>query len=212
MENWTKCILLKRLAALAILLISYDVAADEQKPLIEPDVRPVVLNESMIDSENFELGLYLSVMNIEDFEYATVKGLRFAYHLSESLMFEAHVGADEAGHSSIETLGGIEILSDDDREYQYYNVGIAYKLPGESYFGSSYAFNNNLYLSAAMGATEFAGESRLTGMFGVGYQLLMTDYLSLHFSAKEHLYEIDVIGPEKLSLNSEIGMGLSFFF
>ena len=166
----------------------------------------------MIDSENFELGLFAGVMNIEDFESAPVYGARLAFHLSESLMFESHVGMSEAGKSSIETLGAIEVLSSDDRDYFYYNFGIAYKLPGESYFGENYALNNNFYFSAAIGSTDFAGDDRLTGTVGVGYQLLLTDYMSVHLSAKEHFYEIDVVGAEKLSMNSELGMGLSFFF
>lgn len=187
-------------------------ATADQRPLIEPDVKPVVLDESMIDSENFEVGTFAGVINIEDFESAAIYGARLAFHLSENFMLESHMGISEAGQSSIETLGGANVLSSDDRDYFYYNFGVGLKLPGESYFGSNYAFNNNLYLSLAIGATDFAGESRLTGTVGVGYQLLLTDYMSVHVSAKEHFYEIDVVGAEKRSLNSELSAGLSFFF
>lgn len=212
MENRIKYILLKSITTFLVAFVSSAVLAEQQKPLIEPDVKPVVLEESMIDTENFELGLFAGVINIEDFESSAIYSARLAYHLSENLMFESHFGMSEAGQSSIETLGAIEVLTNEDRDYQYYNLGLAYKLPGESYFGDSYAFNNNLYFSAGIGATDFAGDTRLTGMLGMTYQLLLTDYLSISMFAKEHFYKIDVVGPEKLSVNSELGLGISLFF
>ncbi|KZY29081.1 MULTISPECIES: outer membrane beta-barrel domain-containing protein [unclassified Oleiphilus] len=218
MENWIKRVLLKKrkqciwLMVLTLSAVVGNACAEQHSPLIEPDVKPVVLDEAMIDSENFELGVFTGVMNIEDFESALVYGTRLAFHLSGNLMFETHIGMSEAGQSSFETLGAVEVLSSDDRDYLYYNFGVAFKLPGESYFGRDYAFNNNVYVSAAVGATDFAGETRLTGVVGLGYQLLLTDFVSLHFTAKEHFYEIDVVGPEKISFNSELGMGVSLFF
>lgn len=180
--------------------------------LIKPDVVPIVVDESLIDSENFELGGYVGVMNVEDFETAFIKGIKLGYHLSESFMFEVNVAQGEAGKTSFEKLGNVQLLSDDERDYSYYNFGFNFKLPGESYFGRNLAFNNNLYISLAMGTTDFAGDKRLTGMIGMGYQLLINDWLAAQVAVKEHVYKIDVIGPEKLSVNTELTTGISVFF
>jgi outer membrane beta-barrel protein len=197
------------LAALFSSVSAFVVAQD--KPLIEPDVRPQVVDESLIDSENFELGTFVGVINIEDFESSLVYGARLAYHLSEGLFFEANYGMAEAGETSFEKLGNVQLLSD--RDYSYYNFGLGYNiLPGEAFFAGKYAFNTNFYLVAGVGSTDFAGDSELTANFGAGYQILLNDWLSIHFSAREHLYRTEITGEEKLVFNSEFSTGLSVFF
>jgi outer membrane beta-barrel protein len=218
MENWTKRIFLGKrrivryLLSLCLVHIASGAAAEQVTPLIEPDVRPQAVDESLIDTENFELGLFTGMLSIEDFESSLLYGARLAYHLSESLMFEAHYGMAEAGETSFEKLGGVQVLSSDERDYSYYNFGIAYKLPGESYLSRHQTFNNNFYFSAGIGATEFADDTRLTTSFGVGYQLLLTDFLSVNITAKEHIFKIDLLGEEKVSFNTELSTGISFFF
>ena len=132
MENWTQRILLKKCASL-LLLSSVSLAANSQdKLLVETDVRPQVVDESVIDTENFEVGMFVGVMNIEDFESSALIGARIAYHLSDSLFFEANLGMTEGGDTSAEKLGGFDLLSD--RDYTYYNFGLGFNAPGQSFF------------------------------------------------------------------------------
>ncbi len=221
MENWTKRILLMPRAVAYVSLLMLGCISSVQameKPqsqigaLVEPDVKPIVVDESLIDTENFELGAFTGVMHIEDFESAFIMGGRLSYHLDERFAFEVNVGMTEAGETSFEKLGNVELLSDEERDYLYYSFGLNLKIPGESYYASSFALNNNFYLHLGMGTTDFAGDKRLTGIFGLGYQLLLNDFMSVHVSAKEHLYKIDVVGAEKMTYNSEYTLGLSFFF
>ncbi|HCL37109.1 MAG TPA: outer membrane beta-barrel domain-containing protein, partial [Marinobacter hydrocarbonoclasticus] len=40
----------------------------------------------------------------------------------------------------------------------------------------------------------------------------LTDSVSVHFGVRQHFYDIDVLGEEKTSVNTEVSTGLSVFF
>ncbi len=215
METRSQRIFLKPLMATLLVMFSIMpmLSMAQDRPLIEPDVEPVVIKEALIDSENFELGAFVGTLNIEDFESSLVYGARLVYHLSEDVFFEANYGVADAGETSAEQLGQVQILTNDERDYTFYNVNIAYNiLPGQAYFARRYSFNTNFYLIMGLGATEFADDNRLTINYGAGYQVLLNDALAWNVSARQHIYKIDLLGEEKNSFNTEFSTGLSFFF
>tara|TARA_R110002167_G_scaffold128190_7_gene310222 strand:- start:678 stop:1325 length:648 start_codon:yes stop_codon:yes gene_type:complete len=215
METRSQRIFLKPVLA-SLLVVSgalLNSALAQDRPLIEPDVEPVVINEALIDSENFEIGAFIGTISIEDFESSLVYGARLAYHLSEDIFFEANYGVADAGETSAEQLGQVQILTNDQRDYTYYNVNVAYNiLPGQAYVARRYAFNTNFYLIMGLGATEFADDKRLTINYGAGYQVLLNDVFAWHVSARQHMYEIDLLGDEKNAINTELSTGISLFF
>ena len=214
MENRTKHLFLKQLCVSASLFMAAAAAAQDDRPLIEPDVTPAPVTEALIDTENFEIGAFVGVLNIEDFESSLVYGGKLTYHLSESFFFEAGVGFAEGGETSFEKLAGnVEVLTDSERDYSYYNINLGYNvLPGEAFLTENYAFNTNFYLIAGAGATDFAGDTRFTLNAGAGYQVLLTDSVAVHIGVRQHYYRIDVLGAEKTSMNTEVSTGLSVFF
>jgi len=215
MENRIKHILLTVLPFAGLLLVPTAVSAQEDdRPLIEPDVRPQKVDEALIDTENFEIGAFAGIINIEDFESSFLWGGKLTYHLSETFFFEANVGFAEGGETSFEKLAGdVQVLSDEDRDYRYYNINIGMNvLPGEAFLTENYAFNTNFYLIGGAGATDFAGDTRFTVNVGAGYQVLLTDSVSIHLGVREHFYRIDVLGEEKTSMNTEVSGGLTVFF
>ena len=215
MENRIKHILLTVLPFVGLMVVTTAASAqDDDRPLIEPDVTPQKVDEALIDTENFEIGVFAGVINIEDFESSFLWGGKLTYHLSETFFFEANVGFAEGGETSFEKLAGdVQVLPDEDRDYRYYNINIGMNvLPGEAFLTENYAFNTNFYLIAGAGATEFAGDNRFTANVGAGYQVLLTDSVSIHLGVREHFYRIDVLGEEKTSLNTEVSGGLSVFF
>lgn len=219
METGIKRILLKSLL-LAVLMGSgatwaQDAAErSDDRPLIEPDIRPPKVDEALIDDENFEIGLYAGLISIEDFETSWVLGTRLAYHLNEYFFLEGNYALAEAGESSFEKLGGnVQLLPGDNRDYTYYNLSIGYKiLPGEAFVGSRYAFNTNFYLVAGTGSTEFADDSLLTFNVGAGYQVLLNDALAVNLTMRQHMYDSEILGEKKTSFNLEYGAGVSVFF
>ena len=215
METRSQRIFLK--PVLVTLLVASSVFSSlsqaQDRPLIEPDVEPIVIKEALIDSENFELGGFFGTINIEDFESSLIYGVRLAYHLSEDVFFEANYGFADAGETSAEQLGQVQILTDDERNYTFYNVNVAYNfLPGQAYVARSYAFNTNFYLIMGIGATNFADDNRLTINYGAGYQVLLNDVFAWHLSARQHMYKIDLLGEEKNAINTELSTGFSVFF
>ena len=188
--------------------------AEDPGQVIDPEVERRKIKEAQIDTEDFEIGAYAGILSVEDFESNVVYGVRLAYHVTEGFFVESTVGQSDAGLTSFERLsGGAPILSDDDRQFTYYNLNLGYNiLPGEVFFGEGRAYNTNLYLTAGLGATTFAGDDRFTVNFGAGYRFLLTDSIAIRLDVRDHLFDIDILGEDKTTHNMEGHLGLTVFF
>lgn len=222
MESRVCLFLLRSVAALALagllggcsLLKTAEPQFSETEPVISPDIERRTITEAAIESEDFEFGLYAGVMSIEDFGSNAVVGARGAYHITEDFFTEATLGTTRAGETSYETLsGGAQVLTDSQRDLVYYNISLGYNiLPGESFFGGTHAFNSAVYLVAGAGNTEFADDSHFTVNLGIGYRVLMTDAFALHFNFRDHMFDSDLLGSDKLTHNLEGTVGFTLFF
>jgi len=188
--------------------------AEAPGQVIDPDVERREIKEPKIDTENFEIGAFVGIMSVEDFESNIVYGVRLAYHVTEGFFVEGTFGQTDAGLTSFERLsGGAPILSDSDRTFTFYNLNLGYNiLPGEVFFGEGRAYNTNLYLIGGLGSTRFAGDDRFTVNFGVGYRFLLTDSIALHLDFRDHLFDIDLLGEDKTVHNLEGNLGVTVFF
>ena len=188
--------------------------AEDPGQVIDPVVERREIKEPKIDSEDFELGAFVGIMSVEDFESNVVYGARLAYHVTEGFFVEGSVGRTDAGLTSFERLsGGAPILSDSDRTYTYYNLNLGYNIfPGEVFLGEGRAYNTNLYLTGGLGSTRFAGDDRFTVNFGVGYRFLYTDSIAFHLDFRDHLFDIDLLGEDKTTHNLEGTLGVTVFF
>ena len=76
----------------------------ELEPLVvrEPERREVKVDD--IDSENFEIGAYGGILDIQDFGSNAVYGVRAAYHVTEDFFIEGLYGRSELGKTSFEKL------------------------------------------------------------------------------------------------------------
>jgi len=182
--------------------------------VIDPQVERREVREPAIDREDFEIGGFVGIMAIEDFGSNVSYGFRLAYHISEGFFVEGTVGQSEGGLTSFEVLsGGASLLTDDEREFTYYNLNLGYNiLPGEVFIGEGRAYNTNLYLIAGLGSTRFAGDDRFTVNVGAGYRFLLTDSVALHLDFRDHLFDIDLLGEEKTAHNLEGHLGITVFF
>jgi len=188
--------------------------AEAPGQVIDPEVERREIKEPKIDTENFEIGAFVGIMSVEDFESNIVYGVRLAYHVTEGFFVEGTFGQTDAGLTSFERLsGGAPILSDSDRTFTFYNLNLGYNiLPGEVFFGEGRAYNTNLYLIGGLGSTRFAGDDRFTVNFGVGYRFLLTDSIALHLDFRDHLFDIDLLGEDKTVHNLEGNLGVTVFF
>ncbi len=183
-------------------------------PIFDPDLDRRVIGEAKIDARDIEFGVHAGLLSIEDFGSDVMYGVSLGYHVTEDFFVESFVGMSEGGKTSFELLAGdVVLLTDDQREFRFYNVSLGYQLlPGESFIGGRRAFNSAMYAAAGVGATDFAGDRRLTWNIGVGYRLLFNDWLALRVDIRDYIFDIDVIGEDKITHNIAIAGGLTVFF
>jgi len=180
--------------------------------IITPDLERRTITEDKLDSEDWEIGIYTGFISIEDFGSDSVVGLRAAYHITEDFFIEGTFGTSEAGETSAELVGGgAPILTD--RDYNYYNVSIGWNvLPGEIFLGSNTAFNTAFYILFGVGNTQFNDDDRFTYTLGAGLRFYATDWLALHATVKDHLFDHDVFGEAVTVNNLEATLGVSMYF
>jgi outer membrane beta-barrel protein len=189
--------------------------ADQARPVVDPEVERRDVSRPKIDTEDFEVGAYVGFLSIEDFGSNTVYGATLAYHITEGLFAQATYGQSDAGKTSYENLSGgqAQLLTDDERKYEYYDLSIGYNLlPGEVFIGRNHAFNSALYVIAGAGNTSFAGDDYFTFTYGAGYRVLATDSIALRFDVRDHMFDIDITGEDKSTHNIEFNLGATWFF
>jgi len=217
MESRVCCIFLRTLAALCLLAIfpmTPSLAADQPEQVVRPEIERRDINEADIDTEDFEAGVFYGLMNVEDFGTNAVYGARLTYHVTEYVFVEGAYGQTDTDETSFERLsGGAQLLDDNDRELDYYNLSFGFNLfPGESFVASKWAFTSDFFVIAGVGSTSFAGEDEFTWNFGFGYKVLATDWLAFRVDARDHIFDIDLLGESQTNNNLEFTAGVSIFF
>lgn len=190
--------------------------AEEQvsKPIIQPDIERMDFEESRINSDNIEVIASLGILSIEDFGVNPVYGAKIAYRVSEGFFVDAELGFSTAGKSSVEVLlPGAPLLSEEERDYSYYLINLGYDIfPGETFVTDNTTYNTALYVVAGLGNTEFAGSDNFTFSWGVGYRLLASNSLAVYFDVRDHTFNMDLLGEQKLTNNIEISFGFGMYF
>jgi outer membrane beta-barrel protein len=189
-------------------------AAENADPVILPEVERREITPAAIDSEDFEVGPFVGILSIQDFESEIVYGLRGAWHITEDFFFEASYGVSEGDLTSYEKLsGGAPLFDDADRDYSYYNLAIGWNImPGEIFLWDNYALKSDLYLIGGAGSTDFLGDNWFTATIGVGYRVLLNDSFAWRLDVRDHLYDRDAFGADETTNNIEWSTGLTFFF
>jgi outer membrane beta-barrel protein len=187
---------------------------DESTNLIEPQIERVEFDESQIDSFDFELAVYGGVLAMEHFDTNAVVGLKFGYHVSEDFFVQASYGFSKVGETSFEKIsGGAPLLSDDERDVEYYLFSIGFNLlPGEAFLTDSTTLNTVLYISGGVGSTDFAGDDRSTIAFAVGYRTIVLDGFSVDVEMRDLIFDLDTFGEDDTTHNIELTLSLNLFF
>lgn len=185
----------------------------EVESVIQPEVERVEFDESKIDVGDIEIVPGFGLLSIEDFGVNAVLNVKINYHVSDELFMGFELGRSKAGKTSSEVIGGVPILSDDQRLLTYYLFNIGYNiLPGETYLTDAVTYNNALYVTLGMGSVDFAGDTRLAITLGFGYRLMLFNYSSVYLEMRDHTFNTDVFGKSVLTNNFETNIGYSFYF
>ena len=182
--------------------------------VIEPQVERRQIKVPRIRSSNVEMGLFYGALSIEDFGTNADYGVTLAYHVTEDFFLQGEAGRSRGGRTSFETLSGnIQLLTEAERRFTYYDLSLGYNfLPGEAFLGRGVAMTSAFYLLGGFGATDFAGDTKFTVNFGGGYRVVPTDWLALHVTVQDHVFQTSLLGVTKLTNNLEARMGATVFF
>jgi len=214
---------MKLLLSLIFLSLSYTsqaIAAEAKRELqtqseqvIKPEIERRTIKIPNIDTENFEVGIFMGQYNMEDFGANTITGFRLTYHITERAFIEGTFGTTEVSDTTFRQIlpGGLFPNENETLEYNYVIVG--YNLfPGEFFPFEGVAWSSAFYLVAGAGNTSFVTKDHSTTILGGGFRILPKDWLAIHMDARRHSFESDVTGTTKVIHNLEITAGLSIYF
>lgn len=213
MENWNKRLLL----GAAACIFAGSCLADEQPEqvqVINPEIDRREITTNAIDTEDFEIGAYVGILSIQDFDSEVVYGVRAAWHVTEDFFLEANYGVSEGDLTSFEKLsGGVPLFGDSDRDYSFYDLNLGWNaLPGEVFLFGKRALKSDLYFVAGVGSTEFLGDSWFTVTVGAGYRLILNDWITWRIDVRDHIFDRDTFGTDDTTNNIELSTGITFFF
>lgn len=190
-----------------------DMNKPKDEPIIEPEKRSTPVKAAQIDTEKFELGAALGVLNVEDFNSNPVLGLSFTYHINKRYIAQLHYGVSDVDKATFEELAGSDFLSDGDREFSYIELTGGYKLlEGRSLLSSRTKLNSSIYAIAGLGQAEFADNSSTSFVLGASYRTVITDWMTLNVDIRDHIMSRDFIGDSKTTHNTEFVVGLNALF
>jgi len=181
--------------------------------VIEPQVERRTIKVPKIRPSNVEIGAYYGEISIQDFGAHPVAGLRLDYHISEDFFAEAAYGRAKGSLTSFESLSNVQLLSDAERRFTYYNLSLGYNLlPGEVFIGRNLAMTSSFYMIRGIGSVKFAGDQNFTVNFGAGFRVLPTDWLAVQIDVQDLVFRSDVTGVEQLKNNLQATIGAAVFF
>lgn len=209
---------------LKILIISVFVVAslpskaEEQnttvatEQVIKPELDRRDIKVPRIDAEDFELGIFVGILSIEDFGSSTVLGGRLAYHVTEDFFVEASYGQSTVSDTNFRQFG-LTPFPQEDEDLVYYNASLGINLfPGEVFLGEKWAVGSAFYIRLGAGNVSFIGEDTSSFNFGFGLRLLTTDWLAFHINMEDLIYESDILGENSITHNFQLLTGVTVFF
>ncbi len=177
-----------------------------------PNIERKIVELPKLDRRDLTLGIWSGLISIEDFGVNSISGARIAYQVSESVFFETRYAQSKASETSFETISDIQLLTDDDRQLKFYDLGLGYRINGQSFVSRHRSLSSNFYVVGSMGNTQFAGSDEVTLTMGAGFNLLINDWLMLTLEGRDHWWDSEVLGAAKTTHNLVGSLGVSTFF
>lgn len=186
----------------------------ELESVIQPEIERTAFIESEIKTTDLEIIANIGVISIEDFGTSPVLVLKLNYHLSDDFFIGVEWARADGEETSFEILsGGAPLLSDDEREMTTYLLTLGYNaLPGEAFVTDNLTYNTSFYVIGGLGNTVFGGDDHFTVSVGAGYRILVNDFLSIYTSFRNNIFNVDILGKNKITHNLQFTVGTGFYF
>ena len=200
-------------AALAADAKPADAKAQQDDQVIVPQVERRDLGLPHYPSNDFEFGLYLGGMNVQNFGTSATAGARLGYHLTEDWFVEATYGQVKISDEAFRRILPGGVLNRVYERLQTYDLSVGYNvIQGEAFFGTKTAKLYDAYVTGGIGNTVFDGQRMQTWVYGFGSELFFNDRFAVRVDARNHLYHLDLLGERKLNQSYELTAGVSVLF
>jgi outer membrane beta-barrel protein len=208
----------RRLLAAALLAASGSAAQAQttarQEPVVVPQVDRRDVNPPRFPSNDFEVGVFAGIYQMESFGSNAVSGLRLGYHVTEDVFVEAAYGRTKVSDETFRQIfpnGGV--FPSPSQTLTYYNLSAGYNvLPGEVFFGRNVAKASAFYVVLGAGSTTFVDQKKQTLNVGFGTRLLFNDHVAVQADVRNHVFSFDLLGRKQSAKNLEATLGLTVFF
>ncbi len=204
------------ICVLPILMLVPVLAAaqtDDEDGPIEPEVERTEFVDAAIGSHDLIVSTYVGSMLVEDFDANISAGFELAFQVTERFFVQYLAGSSSVGETSFEVLSANPILSDSERDVEYYLINGGFNvLPGESFVTSGTTLNTVFYVTAGVGSTTFGGDDRATRAIAFGNRIKFNDWLGMSVELRQLQLETDLFGEVKTSTNMEAAVAFSMFF
>ena len=199
---------------LTLGMTSYSFAENDKKhvKIIEPTKPVTNVQAAAIDTEHFELGAYVGLLSVEDFNSNLVTGISFTYHINKKFITQINYGLSTTESAAFEETAAGPFLNNKDRDFEYVNILGGYNLlNGRSFLGKNHKFNSAIYLLAGAAKVNFAREKNTGLVLGVSYRAVITDWLTLNLDLRDTRITRKFL-TEKTTDNTEMLVGINMLF
>lgn len=208
--------------SLSLLAQAHAAKLEEQEEVFNPDIARAGVLVPAIDDEMFEIGAYAGSMKlVSDSDNSITYGGRLSYHFNPRYFVEGTYGLLNL-KTTIKVEG--EPLSSTSGSSSYWNVSAGYNfVDGELFVTDNTVMPVQFYVLGGVGQTAIdlgSSVNLLTINLGIGFRVLVTDYIALRMDIQDHIYDPDeaaesgaIANADKFSQNNmAMSLGVSWFF
>jgi outer membrane beta-barrel protein len=181
--------------------------------IVIPEVARRDVRLPRFPSNDFDAGLYAGTYSTQNFGASAVNGLRLGYHITEDFFVQSVIAQTKVSDASFRQILPGGIFPNEKEKLRYYNLSLGYNiLPGEVFIRTKYAMPFSLYLIAGVGSTTIDQQRRSTINFGSGMRVFFNDHIALQFDARDHIFQLDLLGKRQRTQNIELSIGVTASF
>ncbi len=205
-------VLLPALALVSVAAEARELDARDPDQVIKPEVERRTVTVPRLHARDIEFAPFIGFLDVESFGTSTVYGARIGYHFTEDFFLEATYAESSVSDSAFRRLG-IPVFEEEQSKLTYYHLSTGINLfPGEIFFGKDRARYSYIYIIGGMGITTFDVLDNVTFNVGFGMRVVPWDWLTVRVEVRDHIFESDLLGRNKMTNNIEATFGLSLIF
>lgn len=205
-------VLLPALVFVSVVAEARELDAKDPDQVIKPEVERRTVTVPRLHARDIEFAPFIGFLDVESFGTSIVYGARIGYHFTEDFFLEATYAESSVSDSAFRRLG-IPVFEEEQSKLTYYHLSTGINLfPGEIFFGKNRARYSYIYIIGGIGITTFDVLDNVTFNVGFGMRVVPWDWLTVRIEVRDHIFESDLLGRNKMTNNIEATFGLSLIF